>query len=477
MKHSFSFFMVCLILSTIAQGSVDKELPLDDSPVAEASQNDFMRLKLKVPVPAHELFNRSQAVLHHFGVEAEPSYQGDLNVFSQKQTLTGLQKILPILDPKNQFMRFAKIDQGASLLDGFQDRDSKIDSDFSVSLTLKQDVRGPLSDFRGTPALPLQGLRVALDPGHMGGKLWDERTGKYVVDHDGVKVSEGVINIQTSMLLRDRLQKLGATVMVTHEDFAPVEKNITWENINIEQFGKLKLLAESLQNWFVNLLATAPIGEDLYDNFENSAPIKKVFSDRMRWEYFVQGADLEARTQMIKKFNPDIVVIIHYDTSDPVGNSTGVNKRGYDATKVYVPGGYAPGEFSGRIQRKNFASHLLNPYEWDTSYRLGKSLLTSLKKGLGIRGDTSASDTTVLIEPGLQARNLYLTRKLSGMAISYVECLYYNDVHEFELMAAKDHMLKVGNEETTYSNRLVEVVNSLEEGVVNFVASHDGLVK
>ena len=67
---------------------------------------------------------------------------------------------------------------------------------------------------------PLTGLKVAIDPGHMGGEKWDEHTGKFMqpigqTNGRNDKVSEGDLNLQTSMLLASQLEALGAEVRLT----------------------------------------------------------------------------------------------------------------------------------------------------------------------------------------------------------------------------------------------------------------------
>src|SRR5690348_238693 len=120
-----------------------------------------------------ENFDRTLAVLKHFGAPAEASAQPTLQQLDGLQSREGIDRILPFLDPKNEFSRFTTLT--ADLIDGFQDLDSKQVGDFSVRLA-------PAGIFTGVlplpplvnPKLPLQGMRIALDPGHMGGDLWDD---------------------------------------------------------------------------------------------------------------------------------------------------------------------------------------------------------------------------------------------------------------------------------------------------------------
>src|SRR5262249_39621179 len=67
----------------------------------------------------------------------------------------------------------------------------------------------------------LHGMRIALDPGHIGGEPWDERSGKYVQAADGSRLSEGVMALELALLLEKELRAAGAEVYIDR-DFSPV---------------------------------------------------------------------------------------------------------------------------------------------------------------------------------------------------------------------------------------------------------------
>jgi hypothetical protein len=114
--------------------------------------------------------------------------------------------------------------------------------------------------------------------------------------------------------------------------------------------------------------------------------------------------------------------------------------------------------------------HMIDVQHWKESLALAHSLLSRLKSKLNLRGDEGVDGTGVLIEPGLQSRNLYLTRQLQGAAIAYAECLYYNDHDEFQILQHKDHSMMIGDQMTYYSDRLVTVADALEAGVLDYAS-------
>ena len=69
------------------------------------------------------------------------------------------------------------------------------------------------------------------------------------------------------------------------------------------------------------------------------------------------------------------------------------------------------------------------------------------------------------------ARNLGLSRRLPGHAISYLECMFYNDVVEFPRLLAEDHVIDIDGRPTPYSNRLATVAEAIVAGVHGYAAT------
>ncbi len=422
-------------------------------------------------------FARSRGVLEHFGVAAEPESQPQASFLDGRQTADAARKLLPIFDPSGSLGPYVTWKDGTLAV--FQDPGTRAVADFDVRLAASPaEVVTPgfharLLAARANPAsAPLRGVRVALDPGHMGGQLWDDRTGKHVDDGEGHWISEGIINLQTALLLEAQLRELGAETLVTHRKPGTVS-SLAYEALDLHAYGLNDLRESSRDDWFLELLSKGD-GPALFKLFDQSAEVKRRFSEEMRGEYYIKGADLDARSELINAFQPDVTLIIHYDTSDPPGNPTGINPRGFDATKAFVAGAFGATELVSRADRLGFARHLLEATSWDASLALSRAVTGSLSKGLGIPLERSFSvGNTMAIEPGVFARNLNLTRGVWGTPLSYVECLFYNDPGEFKQLLRADHSMKMDDGRSyPYSNRLAEVVESLREGVVAFVAGY-----
>ncbi len=466
MKYFIICTLFCLSLSAQAtEESLSQENVLDP----ELSES-FLTL------PPQDAYQRAQAVLNYFKLPVEVTNEEALRPFQMASSLSEMQAILKIYDVDQQFSRFVRIEN--QTMNVFEDRDGHSIKDFEFNFSQAEDssyaseAMDHLIAAKNNPTeLPLKNLRVVLDPGHMSTHAWDVRTGKFVKDSNGVVISEGLINLQTCLVLKAELEKLGATVLVTREGHDPVTKTAL-ESLDLKKFGRLALREKSLEDWFQALLSKAAPGPELYQAFENSSNFKSLFKESARDNYFILREDLQARVEVINDFNPDISLVIHYDTSDPPGNPNGVGTRSYSKVKTYVHGGLAKEEWATQEDRKHVLLHVLDPLAWNASFSLAKSVVNSMSGALGLAHDVSGGGSSRLVAPGVFARNLFITRKMHGHAHTYVECLHYNDPSEFKSLMQKDYQLQVDGKTTYYSKRLQQVAFGIRDGVVNFVKTN-----
>src|SRR5438874_10228958 len=68
---------------------------------------------------------------------------------------------------------------------------------------------------------PLAGLRIALDPGHLGGK-WAKMEERWLKVGDAKPVTEGDMTLPASRMVASRLRKLGAPVLFVRHSTDPV---------------------------------------------------------------------------------------------------------------------------------------------------------------------------------------------------------------------------------------------------------------
>ncbi|MGK5089559.1 hypothetical protein WDW86_18565 [Bdellovibrionota bacterium FG-2] len=420
-----------------------------------------------------EKFQRTSSVLNHFGTPTEGDSQPLVDFWREQQTIDGFKALLPIFDPKKTFGRFSSLEQdpdGGWTLNVFQDKDSKTVLDFSIPLA--KEALGPAEAFhthlqmasQNPSALLLSGLRIAIDPGHMGGEEWDLKTGKFVSDGHGHKISEGLMNLQVSMLLQKEFETLGAEVLLSHTSLAPATA-LRYENLDVSLFGAQRLGESTMSDWFQKLISGALSGSALFAAFEKSSDLRGLFSESMRGFYFIRMADLDARSETMMRFSPDISLIIHFDSLDSPG--------GYDGVKTFIDGGALADEFGTRDERVHFAQNILDARAWSASRTLSSAIANALKTELKIPFDASTGGgLSVPVEPGVFARNLRISRKLHKTAMSSVECLYYDAPKEFNALLEKKYSLEIDGVDYSYSERLAQVVKGIKAGVTGFVLNY-----
>ncbi len=457
--RSLGSFALALILVVVAIFPAHAHLPSDEKIIQYDSETTLFELE-KLNLNPVEYYLRTQAVLNHFGVPAEQA--PDLSELENASTPAQVQSRLRYFDVQKMFTKLFTMDSGS--LRAFKDSQSKTVPDFSVRL------RSSFNNFVRVHNLPLQGLRIAIDPGHMGGVKWDRLTGKYVTDSNARKVSEGVIALQTSMLLKKDFELLGAQVMLTHSGFRPTT-DVIYETFDIRPYALAEFRDSIHAPWFVKLIAKNPVGSALYQSFQNDKNFKLLFSEKSRRDYFIKRADLHARSNLINQFDPHITLIIHYDTVSSGSSRTGLNRQAPNATKVFVHGNYEAAEVGSSTQRALFARGLLNQQMWESSLRLGTRVVQSLSTELGTQVQRQSSGLQVA--PGIFARNLVVPRMLNGGAVIYLECLFYNRPAEFEALLITPNPMLIDGKNSPYSNRVAQVAKGIRQGVLNYVAQNN----
>ena len=70
------------------------------------------------------------------------------------------------------------------------------------------------------PSGPLSDLRIALDPGHLGG-TWAQMEERWFKVGDAAPVQEGDMTLRVAQMLAPRLQQLGAKVSLVRDKLEP----------------------------------------------------------------------------------------------------------------------------------------------------------------------------------------------------------------------------------------------------------------
>lgn len=427
-----------------------------------------------------EMHRRTQLVLRHFGVPVDPPSAPRVADLQHRVTASTFLSRLQYLDPEDELWRYATLTAGAngapSVVRVYKDRDSKQELDFEIALrdtgAQPTTLHARLIAAKSNPASkPLAGLRIALDPGHMGGDTWPTKTGKYIQE-GGVTLNEGDINLQSTHLLAKRLRALGAEVLETRTTHELVTKQ-TAEQLDLVSYGREALRGSTTNRWFQSLVRSAKDDRALIAAFEASPQRQALFDEGRRESYLLGRTDLDARAASIQAFKPDIVLVVHYDVRIRSNSDHGTNASAPNGTKSYVAGSFLEGELGRSEDRIQLARHAAAAEPWDASVQLSRAVSHGLHDGLGVEPETLHSPVAKRVEPGVFSRNLHLTRALSDVAFAYVETLYYNRPSEFfALSSTRDTTVIDG---VRYPKRMQQVVEALESGIVSFVRQYDAM--
>ena len=192
---------------------------------------------------------------------------------------------------------------------------------------------------QSSPSFQISGSKILIDPGHIGGDF-SEMEGRHFSFGDDKPVKEGDLALNVALLVKSELEKKGAEVQLTREGNQPVTK------LRPNDFDDLAM------TWFKKM-------EWLHGLPENE---KNKRIEKRKELYFYRVSEIMARSQIIKKMKPDLVLCIHLNAApwpDPEKKSL-VSRNDYH---VLVNGCYMGGEVAYDNQRFEMIWRLLN--RWD----------------------------------------------------------------------------------------------------------------
>lgn len=458
LKISVIFVLLIFSLASFSHTDSDRILPLELSQTTLVPFNESL-------MPWSEQVRRTQKVMAHFQVpNVFPHEDSTESIFSSirnPKSRLDFQTQLKYFDPQSLLSRFIQI--SANLIQfHFPNRDNP---------TYSWNGQLPNSPIPPIRKNSLIGLRIGIDPGHMAGRTWDRLTGKYVRDSQGRELSEGLLNLQVALLLKQKLEARGAIVRLTTSLPQPAT-NLDYNTFDIKPFARFELRESAHESWFQTLIQANSTDTEMIRRFEQSSQVRYLFSENSRRDYFIKRADLWARSKIMNDFNADIVIVIHFDAASSGGyDSTEPNPQMPNETKAFVFGSYEPGETASLQSLSYLAKRAIHNDDFVNAKSLSRAIVKNMNSQLGLKLDTSSSTNGQLIEPGVRSRNLVVSRYLRASSVTYLETLFYNRPVEFEALLRRDYSMNIGGSTYTYSQRLKKIVDATESGIIDFVTS------
>lgn len=257
---------------------------------------------------------------------------------------------------------------------------------------------------------PLAGLRIAIDPGHIGGK-WAKMEERWFQIGKGKPVAEGDMTLRVAKLLEDRLKKLGAEVQLTRRGSNPLTKQRPEKLLNAARVS----LAESGRK------ATA---------FSLQKESEKLF---------YRTAEIRSRAWLVNaKIEPDLVVCLHFNAEgwgDPARPTL------VDKTHLHflVTGAWSRDELEYEDQRFEMLHKLLSR-SLDEEKPVSEALAKTLAKATGLPPFIYHGPTAVRVGQGdyVWGRNL-LANRLFKCPVVYAEPYVMNSRQDYARIQAGDY--------------------------------------
>lgn len=312
---------------------------------------------------------------------------------------------------------------------------------------------------------PLTGLRIAVDAGHIADDMKEaEIEGKYVkmrrqskTNNTSIAFNEATLTLATAYLVKDQLEFLGATVMMTREEEGKSVRGMSfeeWEENNFQQD-----LSELLQR---KLIDSSDVE---YFNGRRA-------DEKDRYAIF-NTMDLRARAEKINAFHPHLTLIIHFNVDGP--NYEERDRQGYippngrNYLMAFIPGSILRRELEHPEQRLALLRMILTD-DIEKSYQLAEQFILSSQRLTGVPlvkpedGLAYLDRNSILTSaPGVYARNLKLNQLVNG-PICYGESLCQDDILEARALNQRD--FEVNGIEVP--NRLMDVAKSYQRAVVRY---------
>jgi N-acetylmuramoyl-L-alanine amidase len=386
---------------------------------------------------------------------------------------------------KNEYEVFIKmfsvLDQ-ASLKNTYLGKgSSRFSEDFINKINVKIQTRGLLHTRPNTSKL-LDGVRIAVDPGHIAGTFNEAiREGKFMwlmsPRGNSIKFYEAALNLATARVLKDMLERDGATVMLTRNSGRQVYP-LSFDAWVLRYF-----------RWAVNeKLREKHITREAAERLLNST------KEDEKLKFFNSEIEMPYRARLINDFHPDITVLVHYDAMDdnPAFRSKylriknilsrntvtcgqkikeiedvvkSISETGRDFCTVYVPGSFLRGELDSVESRIEFLRLIISP-DIDHSILFSKYVLENFEKFLGVPPAHEPIANALLVSVcrhGLYARNFKMTRLVRG-ALCLGEPLQQNNMKEaIELSSINNGKVP---------ERVKQVARAYYEAVLKYVKRH-----
>jgi hypothetical protein len=311
---------------------------------------------------------------------------------------------------------------------------------------------------RANPRKPLSNLRIALDPGHLGGK-WAKMEERWFQVGNSPPVKEGDLTLKVARILAPQLRRLGAKVSFVRNSNEPITPK---RPDDFKELARRILIKNGVPQ-------PRP---DLLD------PNDSAKEQTIRWQseiLFYRYSEIRRRAALVNfKLHPDLVLCLHFNAEtwgDP-NNPTLV-----DANHLHllVNGSYLQDELELDDERFEMVRRLLSR-AYEEELPLADGIATAMAKETKLppyQYPTTNSTTRIGSSGYVYARNLLATR-LYRCPVVYCEPYVMNSHDVFARIQAGDYEGTRGINGRQCKSIFREYADSVADGLIEYYSRAPG---
>jgi hypothetical protein len=275
---------------------------------------------------------------------------------------------------------------------------------------------------RRKKAGPLSGLKIALDPGHIGG-AWAKMEERWFKSGDAAPVEEGEMTLKVATILAGKLRTLGARVFFVRDKTEPVTP---YRPDDFREAARAVLRAGGTEN--------PP------EEFQGrDDPLRE---QSVRWQseiLFYRTSEIRERARRVNsKLRPDLVLCLHFN-AEAWGDERNPTLTDKNHLHLLVNGSYLPPELEFDDERFEMLHRLLSR-AYDEEIKIADSAAAAMAKTTGLQPYQYTTDNVTKVGTSgyVYARNLVATR-LYRCPVVYFEPYVMNSNEVFARIQAGDY--------------------------------------
>ena len=273
------------------------------------------------------------------------------------------------------------------------------------------------------PEKPLLGLKIALDPGHLGGR-WAKMEERWFQVGNRSPVQEGDLTLRVARLLAPRLRELGAKVFFVRNSNEPTTQK------RPDDFRELAR----------KILIKNGVPQPRADVLDPNDPEKE---QTIRWQseiLFYRYSEIRRRAALVNfKLHPDLVLCLHFN-AEGWGDPNNPTLTDANHLHLLVNGSYLAEELEFDDERFEMIRRILSR-GYDEELPLADTIAVTMARETGLppyQYPTTNTTTKVGTSGYVYARNLLATR-LYRCPVVYCEPYVMNSNDAFARIQAGDY--------------------------------------